>query len=356
MNIAFLIKSLTTAGGTERVTVTLANVLSEKGYHVSIITLFKGDPFFSIAKSVSTFTLNDVKQGSIYATQIKNILTLHKLLKREKIDICIDVCSAMSLISIPAKTFTKAKIITWEHFNANIDWNKITTPLSRKLASLFAKKIVVLTHTDKSIYEKRYNAHNVVCIHNPITLDNQGLASQLTEKRAIAIGRLEDQKGFDLLLKAWGMCNCKDRGWTLDVVGDGSKKESLTKQLNEEGLQNSVKILPPTKNVLDLYLNASLYVMSSRFEGLPLVLIEAMSVGLPIISFDCHTGPRDIVQNGVTGVLVEDGNITKLSEAIDSLTSDNNILHTMGENAIKYSKLFDIEPIKQQWINLIEHL
>ena len=352
----FLIKSLSTAGGTERVTTMLANILSEKGYNVTIITLFSGEQFFVTHKNVRILSLNKSSEGNIYTLLPHNITVLHNLFKREKTDVCVSVCSAMSLISIPASFFSKVKIITWEHFNANVDWNRITTPLSRKMSAMFSEKVIVLTSTDKLNYEKKYSASNVMCIHNPVTIDCGDARALLTNKIVLAIGRLEPQKGFDILLETWALCNCRKDGWILKIVGDGSMKSELQEQIIRLGLKDEVFLEAPDKDVVSLYLNASIYVMSSRFEGLPLVLIEAMSIGLPIISFDCETGPREIIENGKTGILVENGNKTALAETIDSLSSNREKLMEFGDNSIKSSRRFNADTIINQWINLFDAL
>ncbi|MFI3297003.1 MAG: glycosyltransferase family 4 protein [bacterium] len=352
MTIYFLINSLHTAGGTERVATIIANELSIRGYDIGLIALHGGGaPFFQINDNVKLHYVNPKGYKNIYTSYLQNVLSLHRLYKNNSVDIVVDVCSAMSLMSIPATIGLNTKVITWEHFNSNVDWNPITSPSARKLAKLFSTKIVTLTNQDKENYKLRYKAKNVTVISNPITI-NHTVQSNLSEKRILSIGRFTKQKGFDLLIHSWALLKNKHDGWKLRIIGHGELKNQLIDLIKELGVDDSVEILPPTTDVVSEYQNASIYVMSSRFEGLPLVLIEAMSMGLPIISFDCETGPRDVVDHQVTGVLVEPENIEHLAKAMYVLIRDKNRQLEYSRNAIVKSAEFDIDAIVKSWIDL----
>ena len=354
MKVYFLISSLTTSAGTERITTLLANELAHLGYDVGVIAIHKGGaPFFSLDTSVKVSYLNQESQTNIYLFYPLNIFKLRRILIRNKADIVIDVCSAMSLMSIPATVFTGIKVITWEHFNAMVEWNSITSPFARKLAALFSSHIVVLTETDKKIFEQRYKARNVITISNPITLQSE-TPSLLTEKVILSIGRFEPQKGFDMLIDAWEMCRCKEFGWKLKIVGSGVLKSEMEDQIIAKNMQETIYLEPPTHQVIDLYKNSSIFAMSSRFEGLPLVLIEAMFMGLPIVSFDCETGPRDIVKNNITGRLVKANDVKSLAQNSDELAFNPTLLQEYGKNALLYNKQFELAPIIQKWITLIQ--
>lgn len=354
MNIAFVINSLGRSAGTERVTTMVANELVKRNYNIAIFALHDtGNPFFKLDSNINIQYLSLKPSTNIYLRYPSNVLKLIKLIRGSKIDVVVDVCSAMSLMSIPAKIFTSVKIITWEHFNANVNWNKITSPLARKLASLFSNYIVTLTETDKKVFESRYKAKNVVVIPNPMTLQ-VGTQPNLNSKIILSIGRFETQKGFDMLIEIWYRCKCRNNGWILKIVGDGQLKDDIIKLIENFQLQDSVILELPTNNVASLYENASIYAMTSRFEGLPLVLIEAMSFGLPIISFDCETGPRDIVVDKTTGLLIDPNDIKTFSHSLDKLTLNQTLLEEYSKNALRLSKKFEIEPIIQLWLNLLK--
>ena len=354
MNIAFLINSLHNAGGTERVSTVIANKLSEEGYCVKFFSLHRGEkPFFDISPKIDICYLNDVPYSNIYVNYLSNMLKIRKLCKINKIDYLIDVCTAMSLMSIPATIFSHTKVISWEHFNAGINWNPITSPLSRRLVSRFAYKVVVLTNDDKRIFDSKFKAKNTVVIHNPLTINPSGVVD-IGQKVAIAVGRLEHQKGFDILLYAWSKTKCRAKGWKLRIVGSGSLDSELRDLSLSLGIADSVEFLPATNNIVSEYLKASVFLLSSRFEGFGLVLVEAMSVGLPIISFDCDNGPRDIVEHNTTGILVSPLDIESFSNEIDTLSSDYNLRCELSKNALYSVERFKLEPILQQWKNILE--
>lgn len=355
MKVYFLINSLYSAGGTERMTTQIAESLAERGFETKIICLHGGkEPFFKLSSNVKVECLTNSMNSSIYKSYLKYVFCIHKILRKNRPDFIVDVCSAMSLMSIPASLFTKVKVITWEHFNANMNWNYFTSPIARTLSSIFSKKIVVLTNTDKLVFERRFKANNVVCIKNPNVL-GYNEKSSLYSKKILSIGRLENQKGYDILIDIWAKCKCKDFGWQLNIVGEGSQYLNLTRKVLEKDLGETLIFHKPTLNMKDYYLDASVFVLSSRFEGLPLVLIEAMSMGLPIVSFDCETGPRDIVENGRTGFLIDVFNTDLFAQKIDELCFNSSLMKEFSDNSILNSHQFEIEPIVDQWINLLEN-
>jgi glycosyltransferase involved in cell wall biosynthesis len=178
----------------------------------------------------------------------------------------------------------------------------------------------------------------------------------MNEKRVLAVGRIVDQKGFDLLVKAWHIAHPKAPDWKLRIVGAGKLQKDLEKLIQSLGVSQSVEILPPTKDVVAQYKQASIFALSSRHEGLPLVLIEAMAMGLPAVSFDCETGPSDIVIDGKTGILVPPLDTDKMAEAFVSLMTDQEKRMEFSKNAIEASAKFGIEAIVDQWEQLFNQL
>ena len=353
--VVFLINSLNNAGGTERITTSLANYLADdSNIQVTIVAVYNnGTSFFELSPSITLHYLNNTKHGNIYTDYLRNIQRIRKLAKQIQPNYWIDVCSAMSLMSLPALIGLHIKVISWEHFNANVNWNPITSPLARKLISKYAYKIVTLTNDDKHIFKKKYKAKNVICIPNFITVRVKGVAS-LTEKKILSIGRFTEQKGFDMLLDAWQLTTCRHEGWVLQIVGQGELKEALREQAQRLELTDSVIFQEPTKNVISLYKNSSIYVMSSRFEGLPLVLIEALSYGLPIISFNCETGPKDIVEHEETGILVPPNDIKQLATAIDFLANTPDKRKEFQLNSIRKAENFKVPYIIGLWKDILK--
>lgn len=354
MKIFLVIKSLHTAGGMEHMTITIANELAKKGYDVAIIGFAnEGKSFFEISPEVNVFYLHNEKDKRLSLIRdASRRAQLKKIYHEEKPNVVIFVGSGRSMLNIPAaKGITK---ITWEHFNANRNWH-LLHPVSKRMAAKYCDKIVTLTEQDVKNYEKKYGAKNAVCIPNPITV-NDLKQSPLTEKRVLAVGRLVPQKGFDLLLDAWNKVENKKNGWKLRIVGKGKMEKELIEKINQYKLNDSVEMIPFSSNISEHYTASSLFVMSSRYEGLPLVMIEAMASGLPVVSFDCETGPAEIVENNVTGILVPPLDTNKLAEELDNLMNDEKKRREFSKNGIVRSKIFETEKIIEKWEKLFEEL
>jgi glycosyltransferase involved in cell wall biosynthesis len=178
----------------------------------------------------------------------------------------------------------------------------------------------------------------------------------MAEKRVMAVGRYVYQKGFDLLLQAWSIAEKTHPDWQLAVFGDGDRTQ-YQKQMRELGIDsNRCHLNGPTSNIQQEYVNSSLFVFSSRFEGFGMVLIEAMACGLPVVSFACPCGPKDIVTDGVDGILVENGNIEAMADALSRLMNDESLRRSMSQSGRNNVKRFNIEQIADRWRILFESI
>lgn len=348
MKVFFIIKALNNSGGTERVTTLIAGELVKRHYQIGIVSIVgEGEKaFFEIDSRVNCFYIpQKVNQQLFPFKDIFRYRTLRRILKTEQPDVIVIVDAGRSFLKIPAsKGF---KTITWEHFNVNVNWH-LFHPLSRKIAAKYSNLVITLTNQDAENYRKRFGAKNTMCIPNPVTI-RVNTKAPLTEKNVLAVGRYSTQKGFDLLLDAWNLVQNKENGWKLTVIGSGEMEAILRKKIENYHLSKSVNLIPITTNIIEEYQKASIYVMSSRHEGLPLVLIEAMAMGLPIVSFDCETGPRDIVVDKITGVLVPPLNINQLAIELDILMNDSAKRKFYAENALKYVEKFELSKIIDTW-------
>ena len=169
------------------------------------------------------------------------------------------------------------------------------------------------------------------------------------------MGRMTDEKGFDMLLKAWAIVESRNTDWTLEIVGEGPLEASLKELHAKLGLKRVV-FSPFTSNPEKKYREASIYVMSSRHEGFPLVLLEAANMSLPIVSFDCNNGPREIVHDGVNGFLVAPGDINAMAGKILELIDSEDERLTISENALLTMKAFRMENVILEWKRLIASL
>lgn len=358
MRICFFSGDISRTGGTERVATIIANGLQERGYDISILSYTDGyKSGFKLNKDIKLYTL--IKDKEILKSRVKrNIyptIELYKFIKKENIDVLIDIDIILSRYTIPLKLVSNIKIISWEHFNLNNNNGVKQRDIARRLASKFSNKIIVLNKEDLKNYECKFkNIKNIEYIYNPSVYSKVELV-QKREKIVLAVGRLTYQKGFDLLLEAWGQVKDYRDEWILNIVGSGELKKELENKIEDMKLKN-VKILPFTSNIEEFYKKASLYVMSSRFEGFPMVLLEAQAFGLPIVSFDCKTGPREIVNDNVDGFLVEDEDCKKLALKINTLINNEKLLKEYSINAKKNSKKFEIDKILDRWVEIINDI
>ena len=172
----------------------------------------------------------------------------------------------------------------------------------------------------------------------------------------IAVGRYSYQKGFDRLISAWSKVCHEVDDWKLYLVGDGELRESLQQQINELNLSESVVLGKAETDMLSVYQNASILAMSSHYEGLPMVLLEAQAVGLPIVSCACKCGPRDVVEDGVDGFLVEEGDVDALANRLLMLMKDEKLRKRMGAMAFSRSERYTEERIMKQWMDLFDEV
>lgn len=211
-------------------------------------------------------------------------------------------------------------------------------------------KFVVLTNEDKGYWG---DLPNIEVIPNAAIHVSKNY-SEVKNKRVIAVGRLDYQKGFDRLIQAWKLVQYTGQftDWKLDIFGQGEWREMLQQMIDEQGLQNTAKINPPTNAILNEYVHSSLLVMSSNYEGFGMVLVEAMSCGVPVISFDCKCGPKDIIQTGINGLLVPNGDIQALADAMMKVMEDEAYRKMLSQNARKVVDTYSEQAVMSQWIRL----
>lgn len=352
--ICFFGGNLNHSGGTERVSTAIANGLAKQGYDVVMLNLYEGlDPFFEQHPSIKNEQLYS-KNVSMAKNYFSTVLKLRAFLKQHNIETLIVVESMLALFSLPAVIGLNINHITWEHFNYNVDLGKKARRIARHLSRLFSDSIITLTERDKEIWQKRtVGRAKIFAIPNPSPYPISDHTPTLNNKIVLAVGRLTYQKGFDLLLQAWAMLKTKPEAqdWILQIVGEGEDKPLLDSLIHSLNLTDSVTIYPFSNQVSLYYQQASIYCMSSRFEGLPMVLLEAQSFGLPIVSFDCDTGPCEIIENGVSGYLAEPNNVVRLADNLLCLIQlDTDSYLEMSKNS-KFNIInkFNDDEIIKQW-------
>lgn len=355
-NICFLIGNLNNSGGTERVTSLIVNKLSKLGYNVSILSIIDGsDPFFDLN--------NNIKVSSLYAKKISfkrslpsTILKIRNFVKKQNIDTLVVVDSISCIFTIPALYGLKVNHICWEHFNFNVDLGVKYRRIGRKWAARYCDYIVTLTSRDKELWEKglRKVKAKIVPISNPSPYERGNNRPSLDYKTVLSIGRLTPQKGFDLLIAAWAELGEGISNWNLKIVGDGEDEAKLKDLAKFKGVSNSVHFIPSTKDVEHYYKTSSFYCLSSRYEGLPMVLLEAQAFGLPIVAFNCDTGPSEVITDAVNGYICKPNNIENLAESLRKMIlSEPENYSQMFNNSLTNSERYKLEEVIKKWVTIL---
>ena len=346
--VGFLIMDIGNGGGTERVTTLLANKLALEDYQVSIISCREGKrSHFFLEDMVSLCSLEGEKISNGLKRKILCINKLKKIIREQKIQTMIAVDVALYAYLWPLQMQNLCRCIAWEHFNYYISVNTMAK-LGRTLAAKFANHIVVLGQNDLKNYQEHYKTiKNISCIYNPISIQAKEKAD-LNQKTIVSAGRFEYQKGFDLLIQIWEKVEKKNQDWVLKIYGDGSLKNELEKMIVEKNLHN-IYLCGYADNIEKVYSEASVFALSSRYEGFGLVLLEAQATGLPCISFNCKEGPREIIKNGVNGFLIEEGNLDAYAEGLLKLMEDIELRKKFAEEAGNDLKKYEIDDIIKSW-------
>jgi glycosyltransferase involved in cell wall biosynthesis len=357
MNICIFLHDIGAGGGTERMAVALANALRLRGHNLYMVSLApSAKPFFPLRQDVTLSSLN-IPVSQLTTRYLVAVKRLRAFLKREAIDVIIDVDVILSAISIPACWRTITKVIAWEHYNYFVKQESKVRVWGRKLAARKASAVVTLTEEDACNYKNNCTCKaKIIAIPNFIS-DLPAEVAQPNNRIVLAVGHLIRRKGFDLLIKAWGLLKEENlEGWKLHIVGDGEEKENLFAQVAALQLQQDVVFLPPTTNIAEHYLSAAICAISSRAEGFCLIIIEALSFGLPVVSFNCKLGPAEIIRDGVDGFLVPPKDVPALKDKLLLLLQREDLRNTMATNARESAKRFLCDKLMAQWETLLNTL
>ena len=358
-NICFYSGDITNSGGTERVAVIIMNELNKLDmFNISVLSLVEKEkePFFELDKSIPRYTIYDhVVRG---VTHIGGIINrTRKNINQHKIDILIDIDGILEMYTIPAKVFAKVKIISWEHYNFYqhpvVPYRKYT----RKMAARWADAIVTLTEEDKGYYISNLNVKcPIQCIYNPIIWKENIGEYDSDSKIILSVGRLTYQKGFDILVDVADLFLKKYPDWKWIVLGEGEDRQMLEEKTKKKGLEKQLLFPGNVSNVDEYYSKAAMFVMTSRFEGLPMTLLETKPYKLPIVSFDCKTGPKELIQNCINGYLVEENEIHKMMSCICKLIENRNDRIKFSESSQINMSKFELVGIINQWVELLTNI
>ena len=353
MKIAFIISSLG-SGGAERVLSLMANYWSQKNYSIIVLTLDNLTPFYALEDGIKLEKLsllkNSISVFSAIANNIKRINIIRKKLIEIDPDIVISFMTETNIISTIGCRIINKPIIIAERTNYNLLKSQVWISL-RKIVYRFSNALIVQTRYDKEKYNR---LADTFIINNPLKVKETNLNNSREENTILAVGRLDKLKGFDRLIKAYSNLGQKD--WKLAIIGEGSERNNLEKLIFDLNLEDYISMPGRTKLIDKWYQKSSIFVLSSRIEGFPNVLCEAMAYGCACVSFNCIAGPNEIITDKVDGYLVKNGDINALTKKMDFLINNPEERRRIGKEAMKISERLNIDSIMSKWDKIIEKI
>ena len=356
MNIGIIITDIRKKAGTERAVSNLSNLLAERGNSVSIISIDSesGQGAYNLLEGVSIIHLNIHLSSSSWFNKIdcyrRLFLRIKEVVIQKKISCLIGTYSSINFL-LPAFK-RNIKVVGCEHFNY------ASAGLFHKILRFFIYRrldaVVVLTAQDATHYSF-IDKRKLFVIPNSLSfarVDNHNYDN----KRILSIGRLTKQKGYDILIEVAERIVTKIDGWKFTIVGNGELKDDLLKQIKKKKLESVIEILSPTDNIIDLYKASSIYLMTSRWEGLPMVLLEAQACGIPIVSFDCPEGPASVIHDNEDGFLIKFMDVEMMVEKLLILMENKDLRAQFGKHAYESSLNYTGDSVYELWNNLFQQL
>lgn len=359
MKLLYITTRISGAGGMQRVLSVKTGLLADKGYTVAVLTTNADDEavLYDFNPAV-TFHNITPKRGINYLLSYKKLL--NKAVAGIAPDVIIMCDNGPKSFLLPFLLTKKYPLVYERHISKYINekpsgylkklWDKAMYRYMDYCAARF-ERLVVLTREGAS----EWNAENVEVIPNPLWFTS-GRVSSLEKKKVIAVGRHSYQKGYDRMFRIWKGVLIKHPEWTLEVYGDDNADYDIRQIAKDLEITTGIIFLKPVKDIINAYTNASIYLMTSRYEGFGMVLAEAMACGVPCVAFDCPVGPGEIITNGEDGYLVPDGDSAAFAEKIIQLIENPQLRLDMGAKAKESAKRYDKENIIVKWDALFRSL
>ena len=365
MNIALVIHGLG-PGGAERTMTTLANAWADRGNTVTLISFDDGTtpPAFALDPRIKRRTLS-LRGSSLHfvhaiIANFTRVRHLRSVLRQENPDVTISFITATNIVTILATLGARTPLIVSERVDPNAHrltgiWATLRLVLYRFADAVVVQGEQIVGALPPSI---RPLAH---VIPNPVTqpIDVQNSSAPVKDilhtdrNRIVGLGRLVPQKGFDVLIRAFAAIAERFPDWDLIIWGEGEQRPTLEYLIQELGMEERAKLPGVTAQPAAAFASADLFVLSSRYEGFPNALAEAMACGLPVVATDCPSGPAEIIRNNVDGILVAPDDVEALAETIGQLIADGSMRASLAERASEITARFSVDDIIGRWDNLI---
>ena len=358
--VCFFIGNMSHSGGTERVLSVIVNGLYERGFSVFIMSLWgEGKSFFDIYEGIKLYWIEQEFKGTGITGIIGRLHYLNRILQKEKAEVLVDVDIILGCYSLFLKRRMKGlRWVSWEHFNYYYHFSKnhYLRKIIRRLVCRYADELVVLTQEDKGYYQKNLKLKcGITQIYNPVPYmlyerETKGVdfAECKRQPMIFAAGRLTRAKGFDLLIQSWKRLEHDYPKWKVIIAGEGEERISLEKAIKKAGLKH-IRLIGNVPDIERYYKEAAFFVLPSRDEGFVMVLLEAMFFSNPVVSYNCKTGPKEIVADGKNGFLIEPGEIEKFAEKMEVFMRDAELRRKMGIAGRESASRFSREKVLENW-------
>ncbi len=384
--VCFLTSSLFNLGGIQRCTTLIINKLIDLDYDVHLICtdnrfkvdydlykldkkakikyipIYKFEQYFFfwtvlIKKIAKKFKFIQKKKGLMSFCYYKKKFFYNKkiinYINKNNIDVTIGVGGYYSFWLGVFKEKISSKIIGWQHSSCysyfiekSSDYTYQLDLIKESISKL--DNYIVLTEDDKKWIKKKFN-YDAICIYNPKSFYSKE-KSDLSSKNFIAVGRFASEKGFERLISSFKIFSKTNSDWKLMIIGEGPEKKILEDKIKNLKLEDRIFLYPKTNQIEKFYLNASIYLLSSYYEGLPMILIEACEFGLPIITYDL---PCCIEQFNKCSLLIKNNNIEEYAKAMLNLVSDESLMQKLSKQSIINSKKYEIDKIIKKWEEIL---
>jgi glycosyltransferase involved in cell wall biosynthesis len=367
LKILLVVHSLS-AGGAERVAAHLGDRWAERGWQVVLVTMTGRDKdFFATHPSIRRISLgldgNSANALDAVVNNVRRIRALHRVLRRERPDVAIGMMTTANCLLALAGRGTGIGLIGSERiYPPAYPLGKVWELVRRKTYPLL-HAVVALTEKNAEWLREQTGARNLVVIPNPVVYPLRHTDPVVAfepdprfRHTLLGVGRLEKQKGFDRLLSAYAQIVPRFPDWRLAIVGEGRCRFELQNQVADLGLEGRVVMPGAVGNIGDWFESADVYVLTSRFEGFPNTLVEALAHGLPAVSVDCETGPSDILRHGIDGLLVRQDDPAALVDALIRLMESSDLRRRFAARAVEARERFSTERIGALWENLFVEL
>lgn len=352
--IIFITLDITLLGGIERVISVLADQFVQDGHDVDVYSIFKKNelPSYQFPEKVNLIYLNhkpSIGKLKFYYEIIHAVMIIRKQVK----DYCvISTLTNISCIYGVLNYFSHAEFIAAEHSQYNA--HSFLVRLLRLLAYRKSKYVVSLTENDRHLFSKVIDLKKIKVINNPSSFKGTSISSSLKSKRLVSIGRLVDVKNYTFMLQEIAPFLLANTDWYLEIYGDGELKTTLIEQADMLGVSRNVIFKGFVNNISECIAGSSFYLCSSKTEAFPMAFLEALSLGMPIISVNCPFGPREIISDGLNGFLLDTHTLyNNFYSCIQSIKDDEIRYEHLQKDAFTSAKKYEVSSIASQWYELI---